>query len=38
MEIKEGDFVKIDLDKVKKYDSIEPYIKLVKKNNKHSRK
>ena len=36
MEIREGDFVKINIDKVKKYDSIPPYIKLVKEKIKNA--
>jgi hypothetical protein len=30
MEINRGDFVKIDFDKIKKYDNLPPYLRLVK--------
>lgn len=38
MKIEVGDHVKVDLAKVKKYDNIEPYIRLVKKAIEGSRK
>jgi hypothetical protein len=38
MKIEVGDHVKVDLAKVKKYDNIEPYIRLVKKIIENSKK
>jgi len=36
MEIKEGDLIKIDINKIMKYDNIQPYIQLLKKVIKNS--